>query len=275
MSAHLEPISSACESDTTMATLARILGAFRPYRMHAFLLAYTPVLLFVDGRTESRQVQLLLGLLTFGVLVACMRGLDSAARWLTWLCVPVATLFEVYGSLIWGGYTYQLRNIPLYVPPGHALVFVFGITAGGLPLVHRHPKGFARLVLGVATLWAVAGLTVLPLTGHRLDLVGAALWPLLAWCLLRSGRPTMFAGIWIATATLEIAGTLAGAWTWLEAAPWSGLSSGNPPSAIAAGYAAIDGSVALAAAFVVAPLLARLRDRSSRTGGAASAGATV
>ena len=46
-----------------------------------------------------------------------------------WPCVPIATLFEVYGSLIWGGYTYRLHNIPLYVPPGHALVYVFGITA--------------------------------------------------------------------------------------------------------------------------------------------------
>ena len=39
-------------------------------------------------------------------------------RWEVWLCVPIATLFEVFGSLIWGGYTYELHNIPLYVPPG-------------------------------------------------------------------------------------------------------------------------------------------------------------
>lgn len=70
---------------------------------------------------------------------------------------------------------------------------------------------------------------------------------------------TLFAAIWIATATLEIAGTLAGDWTWVAVAPWSHLSAGNPPSAIAAGYAVIDGSVALAA-----PLLLRALTRVAR-----------
>lgn len=228
------------------------LAALRPYRMHAFLLAYTPVLLFVDGRIVGRGPQLALGLLTFAVLWACLRSSTALVRWQTWVCVPVATLFEVYGSLIWGGYHYRLHNIPLYVPPGHALVYLFGVSAGALPLVRRHGTAVARLVLGLATTWTLAGLTVLPLTGHRLDLLGALLWPLFAWCILRSSRPTLFAGIWLATATLEIAGTLAGDWTWVAVAPWSHLSAGNPPSAIAAGYAVIDGSVAL-----VAPVLLR------------------
>ena len=105
--------------------------------MHVLLLVYTPILLFVDGRTASRGSQLALGALTFIVLAWCVRRLGRTERWQVWICVPVATLFEVFGSLIWGGYHYQLSNIPLYVPPGHALVFVFGITAGTLPLVRQ------------------------------------------------------------------------------------------------------------------------------------------
>jgi len=220
--------------------------------MHVLLLAYTPALLFVDGRAGGRGPQLALGLLTFAVLFGCVRGLRPADRTQAWICVPVATAFEVYGSLIWGGYHYRDHNIPLYVPPGHALVFVFGITAGALPLVREHGKAVTRLVLGLATAWTVAGLTVLPLLGQRLDLLGAALWPLFAWCILRSKRPAMFAAIWVATATLEFAGTLAGDWTWAAVAPWSHLAAGHPPSAIAAGYAVIDGSGALVAGAVAA-----------------------
>ncbi len=253
-------------------SLPTVIG-FRPYRMHAFLLAYTPALLFVDGRIVGQAPQLALGLLTFAVLLACLRGLDGAARWQAWICIPVATLFEIFGSLIWGGYHYRLHNIPLYVPPGHALVYVFGLTAGALPFVRRHGTGFANTVLVLATVWTLAGLTVLPLAGHRLDLLGAALWPLFAWCILRSSRPTMFAAIWIATATLEIAGTLAGDWTWVAVAPWSHLTSGNPPSAIAAGYAVIDGSVALLAP-VLAGMLTRLR-RQAHSGAPAAAGLTT
>ena len=95
-------------------------------------------------------------------------------RWGVWLCVPIATLFEVLGSSIWGGYTYELHNIPLYVPPGHALVYVFGVTAAGLPVMRRHGWVVRRLVMLVATAWVVAGLTVLPWLTGRLDLQGAS-----------------------------------------------------------------------------------------------------
>ena len=223
------------------------MAKLRPYGMHAFLLAYTVVLLSIDGRFAGRGTQALLGLLTFGVLAVCLVRLEGRQRLAALICVPVATLFEVFGSLIWGGYHYRFGNIPLYVPPGHALVYVFGITAAALPFVGRHPDLFRRSVLAVAAVWAIAGVTVFPLTGHRSDIVGLTLLPLLALCILRTRRGTMFAAIFIAVATLEIAGTLAGDWTWEAHAPWSGIPSGNPPSSIAAGYAVIDGTVVLVA----------------------------
>ena len=226
------------------------LRRLRPYRVHAFLLVYTPLLLVADGVLGSLGPQIALGALTLGVLWLCVRTVPPERRWEVWLCVPIATLFEVYGSLIWGGYTYRLHNIPLYVPPGHALVYVFGITAVALPFVRAHGSLFRHGVLAVATAWMVAGVTVLPLVTHRWDVQGALLWPLLAWCILRSGRGEMFAAIWIATATVEIAGTVAGCWGWAAIAPWSHLPSANPPSSIAAGYAVIDGSVALLAPLV-------------------------
>jgi hypothetical protein len=227
----------------------------RPYTLHLFLLAYTPVLLVADGATAGVEPQIALGLLTFAVLWIAARRVVPELRWEVWLCVPIATLFEVFGSLIWGGYTYELHNIPVYVPPGHALVYVFGVSAAGLPVVRRHGWLVRRLVMLVATAWVVAGLTILPWHTGRLDLQGAAVWPLLAWCVLRSGKGDMFAAIWVAVATIEIAGTWTGDWVWAASAPWSHLASGNPPSAIAAGYAVIDGSVALLAPVVLAVAL--------------------
>jgi hypothetical protein len=235
----------------TLLSLRRI----RPYVLHLSLLAYTPALLFADGATEGVEPQIALGLLTFIVLWAASRRVEPARRWEVWLCVPVATLFEVFGSLIWGGYTYELRNIPLYVPPGHALVYVFGVTASTLPVMQTHGRLLRRLVIVVASGWVVSGLAVLPFLNGRVDVQGAVVWPLLAWCVLRSGKGDMFAAIWVAVATIEIAGTWAGDWVWAESAPWTHLPSGNPPSAIAAGYAVIDGSVALLAPVVLAVAL--------------------
>ena len=178
--------------------------------MHVFLLAFTVALLYADGRLLRLGPQIGLGIVTFAVLLACARRVDRERRLQLWICIPVATCFEVVGSLVWGGYRYRLHNIPLYVPPGHALVYLFGITALGLPLVARHGREFRYAVLALCTGWTVAGLTFLPFLTGRLDVSGALIWPLFAWCIIYSGRGELFAAIWIATTTLEIAGTWAG-----------------------------------------------------------------
>jgi len=231
----------------------------RPYGMHLFLLGFTVVLLYVDGRLLRLGPQLVLGLVTFGVLLVCARRVDRERRLQLWVCIPVATCFEVIGSLIWGGYRYRLHNIPLYVPPGHALVYLFGITALTLPLVQRHGRAFRYTILALCTGWSIAGLTFLPFLTGRLDVSGALIWPLFAWCILYSGRGELFGAIWIATTTLEIAGTWAGDWTWVAVTPWTHVPSGNPPSAIAAGYAVIDGTVVL-----LAPVALRAARRLGR-----------
>lgn len=230
----------------------------RPYLMHAFLLAFTVVMLVADGAFGGLGPQLALGVVAFAVLWAFSHRVDGMQRLQLWLCVPLATGFEAIGSLVWGGYRYRLHNIPLYVPPGHALVYLFGITAATLPVVQRHGRQVRHIVLAICTVWAVAGVTVLqPLTG-RLDVQGLLLLPLFAWCILRSGRGDLFAAIWVATMTIEVVGTWAGDWAWAANAPWTHIPSGNPPSAIAAGYAVIDGSVVLLGV-VVGRLLTRFR----------------
>ena len=244
-----------------------VLGRLRPYRMHLFLLAYSAALLYADDRLQSHRGQLALGIVTVAVLCACVRNAPLARRPEIWVCVPVATVFEVFGSLVWGGYTYRFHNIPYYVPPGHALVYLFGITAASLPFVRANERRVGHIALALCTAWTLAGLTVLPLWTHHVDASGALIWPLFAWCILRSGRPTLFAGIWLATATLEIAGTWAGDWVWHPVAPWTHLPSGNPPSAVAAGYAVIDGTVLLltpAFARAVRALLGPIGARTAR-----------
>jgi hypothetical protein len=246
--------SRSSTKDKPMSLFQVMRGAgstLRPYDMHLFLLAFTIVLLYADGRLLRLGPQIGLGVVTFGVLLGCARRVDKERRLQLWICIPVATCFEVLGSLIWGGYRYRLHNIPLYVPPGHALVYLFGISALGLPLVARHGREFRYTVLALCTAWSIAGLTFLPLLTGRLDVSGALIWPLFAWCILYSGRGELFAAIWIATTTLEIAGTWAGDWTWVAVTPWTHVPSGNPPSAIAAGYAVIDGSVVLLAPLVL------------------------
>ena len=230
----------------------------RVYGLHAFILCFITVMLVADGVLQDLGPQLAIGVITFGVLFVCARRIEPRQRLQLGLCVLLSTGFEAIGSLVWGGYRYRLHNIPLYVPPGHALVYLFGITAAALPLMVRHGRRVRLAVLSACSAWALAGVTVLPLLTGRLDVQGALLLPLFAWCILRSGRGDLFAAVWVATATVEIVGTWAGDWAWGATAPWTRIPSGNPPSTIAAGYAVIDGSVVL-----LAPLASLVLQRLS------------
>jgi hypothetical protein len=222
-----------------------VTSRIRPYRLHLGLLTYIPIVLLADSRVTGVWEQAGLGVVTALVLLLCTRSLRPHERWQVWLCVVVATGFEVFGSLVWGVYRYRWHNLPLYVPFGHGLIYLFGLTAAGLPVFRRHGRRAACVLLGACTLWALTGVTALPLLTHRIDVQGALCLPVFAWCVLFTPRYALFAAIFVATTNLELIGTLSHDWAWLQTAPWDRVPSGNPPSAIAGGYSIIDGSVAL------------------------------
>jgi hypothetical protein len=215
------------------------------------VLAYGPLLLFLDSHTHAAWPgQYLLGLLTFGVVFLCSRTLGVGDRSVVWLCVVIATGFEMLGSLVWGGYHYRFGGIPLFVPFGHGLIYVFGLGLAATDVVRRYERQFTIGVLVIAALWTIAGMTVLPPITSRTDVHGLIWMPLFAYVLLCSPRRAFFAALFIATTDIELFGTWFRSWTWVENTPWLHVTSGNPPSAIAAGYAIIDGSVLQAAALL-------------------------
>ena len=215
----------------------------QPYWLHAYLLVYTPLGLFADSRVTAQWQQYVLGMLTFAVLYLAAFKAPKEQRVQVWLCVAVATGFEVFCSIVWGVYRYRLHNLPLFVPPGHGIVYLFGLLAAQTPVVKRYGRRVAYVVLGGAGTWALLGLTVLPLVTGRFDVQGALCLPVFAFFLLRSPRWPLFAAIFLIVSELEIFGTSLGSWTWVPVAPWTHIPSGNPPSAIAGAYCIIDASV--------------------------------
>ncbi len=243
-------------------TLPKVLEPLRPYALQVVFALYIPLILFVDGRITSIYEQYALGVLTFAVLWLSTRLSPPEERRQVWLLVLVATGFEILGSLLWGLYRYRFGNVPLYVPPGHGLVYLFGLTSARTPLFLRHGKAICRYALGLATVWAISGITILPLVTGRVDVEGALCLPIFAWFVLRSPRAGMFAAIFFATSMLEIFGTSFGNWRWAPVAPFTAITAGNPPSVIAGGYCVIDGSVLL-----VAIALARMAGLMGRRSG--------
>ena len=201
--------------------------------------------MFADSRITEPWQQYLLGAMTFSVLYLAALKAPREQRAQVWTCVAVATCFEIVGSLVWGVYRYRLGNLPLFVPPGHGIVYLFGLLAAQTPVVMRHGRRVAYFVLAAAGGWALAGVTVMPAVTGRVDVQGALCLPVFAYFLLRSPRWPLFAAIFIIVSELEICGTSFGNWYWMPVAPWTHIPSGNPPSVIAGGYCVIDASVLL------------------------------
>jgi hypothetical protein len=198
--------------------------------------------------------QLLLGAATWLILLASLTPLGREDRARALLVVVVASCAEVLGSIVLGAYTYRLENLPAFVPPGHGLVYLAGLRISQSDPVRRHPRAFVTAVIALVGGWGIAGLVML----GRTDALGALTGALLIYVLLRGSKATLYAGVFVMVAFLEIYGTSIGAWHWAATAPDTPLPAGNPPSGIASIYVLFD-IAAIALAPRVLSALERLR----------------
>ncbi len=187
--------------------------------------------------------QLLLGAATWLILLVSVAPLSREDRARALLVVVVASCAEVLGSIVLGAYTYRLDNLPAFVPPGHGLVYLAGLRISQSEPVRHHPRAFVGAVIAVVAGWGIAGLVLL----GRTDALGAITGALLIYVLLRGRKATLYAGVFVMVAFLEIYGTSIGAWHWAATAPDTPLPVGNPPSGIASIYVLFDiAAIALA-----------------------------
>jgi hypothetical protein len=180
--------------------------------------------------------QLLLGAATWLILLVSVAPLSREDRARALLVVVVASCAEVLGSIVLGAYTYRLDNLPAFVPPGHGLVYLAGLRISQSDPVRHHPRAFVGAVIAVVAGWGIAGLVLL----GRTDALGAITGALLIYVLLRGSKATLYAGVFVMVAFLEIYGTSIGAWHWATTTPDTPLPAGNPPSGIASVYVLFD-----------------------------------
>ena len=175
--------------------------------------------------------------LLFGVLLW-----SSTSRIRTELiaCVLIAGTGEMVCALLWGAYEYRLGNVPLFVPPGHALLYWLGVQLAGA----CSPTWQKRLVK--ATLLGATALAV-GLAVPGLDRLSVALVALLGVCVWRGRDPALYAVMFWLALTMELYGTALGNWYWQPITPYIGLNTLNPPFAAGVFYAVLDVLVAAVA----------------------------
>lgn len=152
------------------------------------------------------------------------------------LCVILATLGELFLCFGWGLYEYRWKNIPVYVPLGHSLIFL-----AGLRIARVAPVWIERFVPPIATL----AVLVLAIGGE--DRLGLLLLPMFLSCLLWRHARRLYTVMFAVSFLVEVAGTQATAWRWMPVDPVFGLALTNPPVCAGTFYCVLDLLVALAA----------------------------
>ncbi len=170
--------------------------------------------------------QLAIGAAVWVLALALLAPLPAAERRFYLACIGIATAGELFLSLVWGLYTYRLGNVPLFVPPGHALMLMLGVA-----LARRMPDRLARAILGGAGAYTVMAAL------YGLDTLAVPLYLLLAVSVLSlPAHLRLFASSFVLTLALELYGTALGNWSWDREVPWIGLVTTNPPAIAGAFY---------------------------------------
>ncbi len=183
--------------------------------------------------------QLALGALTWALLVLLARRESPLVRVQTGVVVLLATTVEYTFSPLLHAYSYTIGTVPLYVPPGHGLVYLAALAFSRGRLVSGHLRAAVALTVAAGGAWALAG--VAGLLGQRHDVLGAfwfaCLLGFLAW---GRSRP-LYVGLFLVVGFLEVVGTSLGVWAWAPLDPVLGvIGQGNPPSGASGGYGWFD-----------------------------------
>lgn len=188
---------------------------------------------------------IIVGLLADVALGAYGQPVASALVWLVFLLVwrstpkpgrlalasvlAIATAAECFLSLAWGLYSYRLENVPMFVPPGHVILFFLGMR-----LAERVPK---------STEWIVP-LAFAPIVAafawSGRDTMGVVYFAFFLACLWISPSRRLYSTMFVLSLAMEIYGTWLGNWNWAAVVPWVGLTSFNPPLAAGAFYCVLD-----------------------------------
>jgi hypothetical protein len=212
------------------------------------VVAWVAAALLLD-RGASLNQQHLLGAGTWLLLLAVLRRESAPVRVQVAVVVVFATVVEYVFSWWLGVYEYRLGTVPMFVPPGHGLVYLAALSFGRTAFAHRHARPLLGGVLVVGGAWALWGITLSPT--H--DALGAFWYLCLVLFAWRGRSPMVYVGAFLIVSYLEIVGTSLGTWTWGAVDPVLGvITIGNPPSGIAGGYAWFD-----AAALAGAPAVLR------------------
>ena len=195
-----------------------------------FLITFMLIGLSMEKLIPLLWGQIICSVLAWGIfLTIYYRQNTTTAKIILMSCLLIATLGELFCSLMWGLYDYRLGNIPHYVPPGHVFLFLIGVTSAP-----RLPHWIVYFVPLLAAPYVLSGYYL------GFDEFGVILFAFFIACLINGPDRRLYATMFILALCLEIYGTHLGNWTWRAEVPYWGISNINPPLASGAFYCLLD-----------------------------------
>jgi hypothetical protein len=239
---------------------ATVRDSSRDLGIAATAIVWIGAVLLVDavaGLAGAEAVrQILLGAGTWGVLLGLLRREPGLVRTQTMVVVALATCVEYTFSPLLQAYVYRIGTVPLFVPPGHGLVYLAALALGRSPLFQRHSRVLVAATVLVGGGWAVWGVVA----SGRVDALGAFWFCCLLGFLAWGPSRMVYVGAFVVVSYLELAGTALGTWAWATSDPvLHVIGQGNPPSGAPGGYGWFD-LYALLLAPRLLPRFRRLRD---------------
>ena len=151
--------------------------------------------------------------------------------------VIIAIIGEYLFSIVLGMYTYRLGNVPHYVPPGHALVYVGVLYFSKASAIVKNKLKLSQIFTIFVLLYATVFLI------FKMDVFGFVMTIATLLILRQKPRERLFyLTMYITVAYLEIVGTSYLCWKWPPIAwgVFDFLPSHNPPSGISFFYFLLD-----------------------------------
>jgi hypothetical protein len=180
--------------------------------------------------------QSILSAVVWALLFYLLARVDRDLRFRLMACLAISTAGEIFLSLGWGLYSYRLANIPLFVPPGHVLLLMLGLS-----LASHLPQSVASAIVGAAGLYAIAT------AAAGVDTLAIPMFLVLAAAAIAlPAQRRLYASTFVLALALELYGTWLGNWTWAREVPIFPLVTTNPPGLASALYCALDALVGAA-----------------------------
>ncbi len=189
---------------------------------------------FIKYAVYGQSIANILMLIVFVFLI--LKGTKRAKELMLYALI-IGTVGEYLFSLGFEMYTYRLKNVPIYVPPGHAIIYIVTYYFTRKAPIQQSKDKIEFLFKVFIVIYSCVFL----LLGK--DVFGFVLSILIIWLLRNKPKERLFYyTMFIVVAFLEIIGTRYACWKWPSTAfdciPF--LKSANPPSGISFFYFGLD-----------------------------------